>query len=278
MNDVWLFLFAHNAEGSRSLDREVTLLPRLAPTLSMPIPNIEFIGRQQDNAFAFVGYRKIAGIPLTQELLLELSAGEQEQCARELGGFLMGMHSFDMEEARRSGVVEAPYPFSRTEEGIRQGSAPELYRRELARLLTYPNLDGNTRQFCTDLVDRILTAYVETDPLTLIHGDLSGEHILFSPEERCITGVIDFTDVIISSPLLDFMYLNRTYGRPFLDLISKYYSLNHTINCEQISEQVQRLTQWHAALRLLWTLDYNYTPGIQPSLLALHALQTGEAI
>ena len=56
VNERWIFRFARNAEGSRSLEREAALLPKLAPVLPLPIPNITHFGHLPDNGFAFVAY------------------------------------------------------------------------------------------------------------------------------------------------------------------------------------------------------------------------------
>src|SRR5439155_11817109 len=59
VNQRWIFRFAHNDEGSRTLEREAALLPRLAPAVHMAIPNVVYFGHRRANGRAFVGYPKI---------------------------------------------------------------------------------------------------------------------------------------------------------------------------------------------------------------------------
>src|SRR5215210_2067172 len=67
VNEDWIFRLAYNAEGSHALEREAALLPRLASTVDLSIPDIAYFGRQIDSSLAFVCYRKILGTELTSE-------------------------------------------------------------------------------------------------------------------------------------------------------------------------------------------------------------------
>jgi len=105
----------------------------------------------------------------------------------------------------------------------------------------------------------------------LVHGDLSAEHILFDPDTQRITGVIDFTDAIITTPLLDFVYLYRAYGRDFFERLLHQYG---TGNEEAVLSGVELLHGWYLALRLLWALDHDYEPGVERGLRELTLLRS----
>ncbi|MGA7729851.1 MAG: phosphotransferase [Chloroflexia bacterium] len=269
VNGDWLFRFAYNEEGSRALEREIALLPRLVPTLSLPVPTITYSGRQHRNGFLFVGYPRITGVPLTFAFLQTLQPTEQEPFARDLALFLRGLHSFSIEEARVLGVPACEYPFCRTEDGIIEGSAAELYNRESERLLNHPLLDryldqmtaGRVRTYVGMVVKALLHEPKRGDlPLALVHGDLSSEHILFDPTTRRITGIIDFSDAVITTPLLDFVYLWGAYGPDFSDLLLNHYEVDAG---HLVMYRIRYLRRWHVALRLLWALDHDYEPGIK---------------
>jgi hypothetical protein len=183
--------------------------------------------------------------------------------------FLQQLHGFSLDDARAVGVPECDYPFCRTEEGITQGSAVEIYRRELELLTRHPRLahylDEATRQqvvaACERLVDTLTQRLQPGDlPPTLVHGDLSGEHILLDTGKMAIAGVIDFTDVVITTPALDFMYATEAYGTDIMLSILQSYGVP---NSNDTGSLVWRLHQWHTALRLLWALDHDDQPLVE---------------
>jgi len=261
VNDTWMFRLAHNNEATRSLQCETAVLPQLAPTLPLPIPRIEYSGFIGRNRLAFVGYRKIPGEVLAPAALAALDDATQERCARDLGGFLQQLHAFPAEQARQAGVVDSEYPFSRTESGISEGTAAEQYAQALAQLAQYAQVDAATRAYCARLVDDLLAPQpAGALPPALVHGDLSAEHVLSDPATRQITGVIDFTDVLITDPLLDVMYLYANYGPAFVARLLPHY---HAGDAAAILARVRLLYAWYTALRLLWALDHDYAPGIE---------------
>jgi aminoglycoside 2''-phosphotransferase len=51
---------------------------------------------------------------------------------------------------------------------------------------------------------------------TLIHGDLAPYHVLWSPAEKCLKGVIDFGMAGLGDPASDFGILISIYGEHFV--------------------------------------------------------------
>jgi aminoglycoside 2''-phosphotransferase len=267
VNGQWIFRLAWNEEGSRTLAREIALLPALNEVVTLPIPNIAYSGQLPDTGFPYVVYPRIPGIELTPEWLVALDTAKRERCAGELARFLQEVHSLSSERARQLGVLRCGYPFCRTEEGIAQGPAGLRYRLELQKLLNYPTIDADTGGYLRNLVDALLDPAAPGElPQAPVHGDLSPEHILFDETTGTITGVIDFSDVVVTSPLLDFMYLYHAYGRDFLTMLLDAYGVE---NRDATLGRVRMLHQWYLAMRLLWTLEHDYRPGIEPRLRAL---------
>lgn len=268
VNGQWIFRFAWNAEGSRSQEQEHLILPELRPTVPLPIPDIKYYGYQAANGYAFVGYPKIEGAPLTSSTLGALAADEQERCAMEVAAFLRTLHSFDTSRARQLGIVECGYPFCRTEEGISQGTIEEQYKSTLQSLVSYPLVDGKLQKGLVSVMDELL--YAEEEPVlqpALVHGDLSYEHVLYDGQTGKLTGIIDFTDVVVTSPILDFVYLYHSYGSNFLYNLVDAYGKPGMI---RILGYTRMLHLWYAALRLLWMLDHGYKDGAQARLAELN--------
>ena len=192
---------------------------------------------------------------------------KQECCAVDLARFLREVHSFGSERARQLGVLRCGYPFCRTEEGVAQGPAGLRYRLELQRLLGYPAINADTAGYLRSLVDDLVNPLAPGElPQAPVHGDLSPEHILFDEATGSITGVIDFSDVVVTSPLLDFVYLYHAYGRDFLTMLLDSYGVE---DAATTLGRVRMLHQWYLAMRLLWALEHDYRPGIEAGLRAL---------
>jgi aminoglycoside 2''-phosphotransferase len=269
VNGVWLVRLARNAEASRALQVEAALMPGLAPSLNLPVPVIERLAPYRDSLLAAV-HRKIEGVPLTSELYEGLPRSQQEQAARDLARFLRALHKASHKVAREAGVPSCDYPFCRTEDGITPGSAPEQYWGNFERLLSYPQVDLDTAHFCAD-VARSLTRLGREEPLppVLVHGDLSPEHVLFNPDHGRIAGVIDFTDVVLTDPALDLMYLYSAHGEGFLADLQRYYAPNWG---EALTNRVRLLHSWYAVLRLLWPLEHGYPEATERRLAELRGL------
>lgn len=242
----------------------MVLLPELNQATTLPIPNIAYSGRSPDTGFAFVAYPRIPGTELTPQRLAALDAVGQERCATELARFLREVHSLGSTRAMQLGVLRCGYPFCRTEEGIAQGPAALRYRLELQKLLNYPAIDADTISYLRTLVDNLLDALAPGElPQAPVHGDLSPEHILFDETTGSMTGIIDFSDVVVTSPLLDFVYLYHAYGAGFLGTLVKHYGVQDQ---RATVERTRLLHQWYLAIRLLWVLEHDYQPGIEPRL------------
>ncbi len=245
----------------------MALLPELNRVVTLPLPNITYSGHMRGTGFAFVVYPRIPGTELTPQRLSALDTPGRERCAVELARFLRELHSLGSARAMQLGVLRCGYPFCRTEEGIEQGPAALRYRLELQKLLSFPAIDAETGGHLRNLVDKLLDPISPGElPQAPVHGDLSPEHILLDKTTGSIMGVIDFSDVVVTSPLLDFVYLYQAYGRDFLALLLRHYGVpdqNATL------ERTRLLHQWYLAMRLLWVLEHDYSPGIEPRLQAL---------
>lgn len=148
------------------------------------------------------------------------------------------------------------------------GRAVDIYPERSAKLLSYPALDKKTRIYCTRLAEQLIESAQEPIlPPVLAHGDLSQDHILLNPQTNVITGVIDFSDAIVTTPLLDYMYLYHAYGG---DLLAALLTLLHPNDVQSIASQVRLLHAWYLAMRLLWALEHNYSHGVEPNLKMLN--------
>ena len=69
----------------------------------------------------------------------------------------------------------------------------------------------------------------------LIHADLACEHIFCNPEQGMLTGVIDWGDVTIGDPALDFVGLHWKHGRTFTErVVENYQATIDTAFCRRM--------------------------------------------
>ncbi len=213
VNDELIFRFPMRDDVIEPLQREIHLLPILEQTLSTPIPHFEYIGRgNADYPYSFVGYRKIGSIALddsrlTQEQLLAL--------APALATFLNELHSFPIASAIQLGMQEHTLVLWRE---IYQERYIDLQKR------VFSSLDTRLRMKSEQLWENFLNdKTLFTFQPTLIHRDLSGEHIFCEPERGMLTGVIDWGDVSIGDPAIDFVGLHWVGGKQFVEQILMRY-------------------------------------------------------
>lgn len=198
----WAFRFPRRAIAVAGVEREIELLPQLAPLLPLPVPVPELVGAPS-RAFRwpFFGARLLPGTELADAALSE---SDRVQLASALGAFLRVLHAPDV--AARLGSGLRVDPMRRADPSVRARMA----RGRLARLdrLVGPGTwtdDG----LVADLFARG-EAVGDSDArhdddsgnLVLVHGDLHARHVLVDAQGRA-SGVIDWGDLCLADPAVD---------------------------------------------------------------------------
>lgn len=83
LDNEWIIRFPRRPEVEQWVEREIGLLPELAPTLPVAVPHFDLVGR---NGLVCVGHRKIIGSPAKADL--------GERTGEDLARFLSALHSF----------------------------------------------------------------------------------------------------------------------------------------------------------------------------------------
>jgi aminoglycoside phosphotransferase (APT) family kinase protein len=184
-NTVWLTRdgvacrFPRRAIAVPGIEREIALLPALAPRLPVAIPDAAFAGAPTER-FPWPWFGS-ASIPGRELAAAGLDDGARIVLARELGTLLLALHRTDLPEAASLPVD----PIGRTDMAIRVPKARQAIEA-IAYAWTAP-----------PAVDEILaTAEALCPPAsaTLVHGDLHARHVLVADDGR-LTGIIDWGDV-----------------------------------------------------------------------------------
>ena len=199
-------------EGVRAtLATEVRLLPELAPTLPAPVPAFELVS---DGA---VAYRKLPGTPIDDP---------RPALGHQAGRFLAALHAFPVERGRELGVP-----------------SHDLDWRDRYRRFTREVLDAAGPLLGPE-AETMVAQYLEEDANfafapRLIHADLGPAHLLAEGDE--LTGVIDWGDVRIGDPALDFAWLLE---QPFAEAVLAAYG-DHDPGLPERALFYHRLGPWY---------------------------------
>lgn len=183
VDETWAFRFPRRAIAVPLAERELAVLPLVAPLLPVPVPVPIFLGRPAERyPWPFWGAALLPGREGSE-------AAGRAALARPLAEFLRTLHSAKID-------VELPFdPSARADTARRVPHAKEALA-EVERLGLW-RVPASVR--------RVLDEALALPPSTaavVVHGDLHFRHLLVDAE-GALTGVIDWGDVCRAPPSLD---------------------------------------------------------------------------
>jgi aminoglycoside phosphotransferase (APT) family kinase protein len=193
-NVVWAteddvaFRFPRRQIAIPGVEREIALLPALAPRLPLAIPDAAYAGAPCERfRWPWFGSRLIAGREIAEA---RLDDAARIALAPRLGEFLRTLHDLD---AAAAGALAPPDPMGRTDMAMRV----PMTRAALAEV---------TPVWAAPAWVEDLLAEAERLPVpeasALVHGDLHVRHLLVDGA-GAPAGVIDWGDVCRAHPSLD---------------------------------------------------------------------------
>jgi len=174
------------------IEREIALLPQLAPRLPVRISTPTFIGAESpDYPWPFAGYPLIAGRIAGSQ---QLTDDERAALAQPLARFLRALHGID------------PTPF------VALGLPPDELKRfdhelclrrteERIPAIAAAGLGGDLEELTIWLQAHRPSA-LESSKRRIVHGDFYPRHIVLEADAR-IAGVIDWGDIHLGDPAID---------------------------------------------------------------------------
>ena len=189
----WVFRFPRRAAVIPGIEREMALLPRLAPLVPLPIPTPVFFGRPAGGyPWPFFG---AALIPGRETADAACSDAARRRLARPLAAFLRVLHGGDVASAVDPAGELPSDPMGRADMGLRVPRTVErLAEVERLGLWRAPASVHDT----LDAARRLPAP----EPSALVHGDLHIRHLLV--DESCgPTGLIDWVDICRGDPAID---------------------------------------------------------------------------
>ncbi|HPL92960.1 MAG TPA: phosphotransferase [bacterium] len=205
-----VFTFPKNKEARSKFIVELEILPKLSKKITLPIPNFDFI--PVDKSFA--GYNYVSGEPLTIKDFKELNPSQQNKIAKQVAEFLNELHNFSLTKAKKAGVSMAW-----SEKEVRN------YYTEQAETV-YKKLSSSDKKLLKNIFENYCNGKIKTDfNKVVVHQDLTSDHILFNENTKKVCGIIDFGDIQISDPAVDFSKLWE-YSEKFVDKVLAGYHSN----------------------------------------------------
>ena len=255
VNDEYVFRFPKLEEAAAKIEIKAAVMPALQSSLDVRIPSPEFIGTDPSTGLTFSGYRRIDGVPLEPEVLLDLDPETQTILTEQIARFVRKLHSFPVEQAARLGLETNDFKADYT------GDLDPI------RELLFPKLDQAER----DYVERLYEGYL-SDPSnfdyepTVIHADLSPEHVIYDPAARTIAGVIDFSDMVIGDPDYEVQWLYANYGVRFL---KTYLAFNPHPSPDRLLRKLQFFNRANTVVDVLIGFHRDDPEIIEDSIAAL---------
>ena len=178
LDGEWVLRIPRHEPARESLEKEMELLPALAPALPVEIPRFEQFSREP----RFVVYRLIRGEPL------------RDEDPDGVRAFLEALHSLD------ASALPAPRP---------DWLETHRERAERWRGVVLPLLDADERPAGEALLREVETLDGYEPALT--HSDLGEEHLIV--RDGRLAGVIDWGDARVGDPAIDYaMLLNGPFA------------------------------------------------------------------
>ena len=208
---VWIFRFPRNSVVSGNLRKEQAVLPVIASRIDFAVPRFEKVGTWRGQPYA--GYRRIPGRPLSGHPNTGRELDDEE--AGSIAAALSSLHDV---------------PKSLVAEGCKAEPSVDAWRQryyalwETVRSSVSPLLESSV----LDSVERGFARFMGDDLATLndvvpVHCDLGCEHILIGEDGTTVTGLIDFEDVTIGDPTIDFVGIYVTYGMEAVERVQESY-------------------------------------------------------
>jgi aminoglycoside phosphotransferase (APT) family kinase protein len=203
LDKKYIFRFPRSANCRRKFKIEIRLLKYLNKKISLPIPDYTYITKD----FSFAGYNMINGVGVSKERYKKLDVKEKDLMAMKLAIFLNELHSTPLSVAKKYGIEEESYPQSH-----------KKFELEVHKYLL-PKFNRQEKISVHKFLKNLGTIYPIKNKV-LTHGDLARENFLIADGK--ISGVIDFTDMSINDPAVDFNDL-WDYGEKFVKKVYAEY-------------------------------------------------------
>ena len=217
----YLFRFPRNDEAYRAINKEYEILKLLNDKLPGNIRVPQYVYSSLESDYPFVGYSLIEGRFLTKDVFKRLTEEEKHRTLGCMAEFLNILHSVD--------------PSILDLEAI---DLKEKYISFYNKIQTvcFPYFDNELKELTVKLFEDFFSdPFMQDYVPTLVHGDLSEDHILITQDG---VGIIDFGDLMVFDPAYDFIWA-------YLCDINFYQELTHKYKGNKDAHFEHRIKDFH---------------------------------
>lgn len=214
VNKKYIFRFPKTDEADQLLSDENLVLPNLQRELSLEIPNILFRGNPTNSyPYHFHGYEMVKGLSAYQ---IDFSDDELKKCLQVLAHFLVKLHSVKAVQAKIFGVKNQLYDRTTVQRVIES-----LQKR--MKLVRKKNIMQLDEIFIKNQIMQSRKVFFSHEYDCLVHGDLDFRHLLIM--DKKLTGVIDWSDVGIGHPVVDFVVIHQMFPLSMHEMFFEIYGI-----------------------------------------------------
>ncbi|MGE7594167.1 phosphotransferase [Peribacillus frigoritolerans] len=236
INGQFVFRFPRRPIAVTLIQVENQLLPSIAGTFPLAIPEPIFFGKPSTlYPYPFTGYKMVKG-----HLPVEGTKENKIESAKRFARFLKVLHSFPVEKAMRLGVQ--PDGMMRLDVPYRKKSLMENVSNLIK--LGYFEQAHAVKDFVETLGEGELDVQ---HPISLVHGDIHIRNVLLD-DEGVLAGVIDWGDVHIGNPAIDFSFLYSYFPKEVRSAFFEIYG--------EIEKETESLARFRAIYMLVTLLVY----------------------
>lgn len=225
VNGSLVFRFPKYKKGIEQLRKETKILKYIRDFISIQIPNPTYNSLEKlEVGEVFTGYELIQGVPLWKDNIIEIKNNETlKSLAMKLVQFLIELHAIPKDCISSSFELDYNHPIE---------EMSKLYQEIKSNL--FPFIKKESQKEITQSFNTFLESdAVNNLDVTLIHGDFGASNIIWLPESKEISGIIDFGNVRLGDPAYDFAGILSSYGEDFFNMCIQLYPNGQSI-CERV--------------------------------------------
>lgn len=205
LDNKTVFRFPKKGDSKKLLQGEVNLLKIIASKVSVVVPSYTFAAKD----YSCTAYPFVKGEGFTVKSYNKLSLVQKKKLTKQIGIFLTELHSTPLSKIKNCNVRER----------FAEQELKKLHKD--AKKYLYPNFSTKEKESMDIFFSELKHVLYQKYKKVLVHGDLSGEHLLLDKKNNLV-GVIDFADRAIHDPAFDFIRLWK-FGKSFVELIYSEY-------------------------------------------------------